>query len=122
MSPADVSAPFPFNSLVLEDVLPSADIFDRILEGREDMAGFVFGYCVASPSRSDEPPRYLLLFHRKPYSAGRITPNADLNASMYVSQAGTRSFSGLAFRVPGVRQQSVCQRADEPRMLGIPRV
>ncbi|OGU04276.1 MAG: hypothetical protein A2085_04105 [Gemmatimonadetes bacterium GWC2_71_10] len=35
-----------------------------------------------------------------------ITPNADMGASMYVSQAGTRSFSGLAFRVPGVRQQS----------------
>src|SRR3989338_4390089 len=28
-----------------------------------------------------------------------FTPNADMGASMYVSQAGTRSFSGLAFRV-----------------------
>lgn len=35
-----------------------------------------------------------------------ITPNADLSGSMYLSQEGTRSFSGLAFKVPGVRQQS----------------
>lgn len=35
-----------------------------------------------------------------------ITPNVDISGSMYVSQEGTRSFSGVSFAVPGIRQQS----------------
>lgn len=70
--------PFPFNSIALENAVPDPALFDLILKGEGDLAGFEFGYCVATEEGSDQE-RYLLFFQRKPYAAGTFSPTGEIS-------------------------------------------
>ncbi|MDT8367132.1 MAG: FHA domain-containing protein [bacterium] len=83
--------PFPFTSVVLEDVTPDPAFFDQILKGEGDLADFEFGYCVTS-EQDVRQPRYLLFFQRKPYTAGIFNDFQDIETTairdffVYVAQ------------------------------------
>ena len=83
--------PFPFTSIVLEEVTPDPALFDQILKGEGDLADFEFGYCFTSGQEEDEP-RYLLFFQRKPYTAGIFSGPQDIEPTtirdffVYVAQ------------------------------------
>lgn len=70
--------PFPFTSVIDENVVLDPALFDRIVEGREGMEGMEYGFCITSRDEQDHSQYYLLFFQRKPYAAGRITKTIDL--------------------------------------------
>jgi predicted Zn finger-like uncharacterized protein len=70
--------PFPFTSVVDENVVLDPALFDRIVEGGEGMEGMEYGFCITSRDEQDYSQSYLLFFQRKPYAAGRITKTSDL--------------------------------------------
>jgi len=72
--------PFPFNSIALEDAAPDPALFDLILKGEGNLAGFEFGYCVAAEPDADQE-RYLLFFQRKPYAAGTFSRTGEIRST-----------------------------------------
>jgi hypothetical protein len=80
MTIGDTNIPFPFYSIVLQDVPNDSEYFDSILKGEGDLADFEFGYCVAHEKGSDQK-RYLLFFQRKPYAAGVFSDSADITST-----------------------------------------
>jgi len=91
MGTDQILLPFPFTSILLEDVTPDPAIFDQILNGKGELAELDFGYCVTSATESEQP-RYLLLFQRKPYTAGIFSSPQDIETTsirdffVYVAQ------------------------------------
>jgi len=70
--------PFPFTSVVDENIIIDPSLFDRIVEGGEGMKEMDYGICLTSPDDQSGSQSYLLFFQRKPYAAGRITQSGDL--------------------------------------------
>lgn len=70
--------PFPFTSVVDENVVIDPDLFDRIVQGGEGMEGMEYGFCVTSADHEGAAQSYLLFFQRKPYAAGKITHTGNL--------------------------------------------
>lgn len=70
--------PFPFTSVVDENIVIDPDLFDRIVEGEKGMEVMEYGFCITSTGDQSGSQSYLLFFQRKPYAAGKITLSGDL--------------------------------------------
>jgi len=79
MDSSGLSIPFPFSKVLLHNVSPDPEIFTRILEGSEDVAGLDFGYCITSSE--DDQTRYLLFFNKKPYAAGILSSIREIQST-----------------------------------------
>ena len=74
--------PFPYSSLVMDDVPPGSAVFDQIVQGESEYTDLEYGFAITSNDEEPEhPPRYLLFFQRKPYAAGTITEHNVLQGT-----------------------------------------
>jgi hypothetical protein len=78
MSGSGLFIPFPFSAVLLENVPPSPEIFEKALSGEDELAELDFGYCITSANESSGQHRYLIFFQHKPYAAGVFTSPRDV--------------------------------------------